>query len=469
MVRSGLLLGVGNGSVAILGLIRNILIARLVSVEDFGIASTFAITMAMIEMASGLGSDQFIVQDKDGDKPVLQSTAQAFMAVRGFIIGAILFLLAGPIATVFRVPELVWAYQAIALFPIIRGMAHLDIFRFQRSLRFAPVITVELGATLVSTLVAGIAAFYFADYRAMLCALLAQQVAYLIVSHIVAERAYGLGWNKDVARRTINFGWPLLINGLLMFGIFQGDRVIVANQMGIQVLGWFAVAFALTLMPTTILSKVLTSLSLPRLSKLQDDEAGFNRLATLTIEFACAVGVLLVIGFAVLGRPMMLALYGVKYEAALAVLVWLAVMQSLRVAKAGPTIIALAGAQTKNPMFANLARICFLPIAFLAAVCGAEVLHLVWIATLGELCALFVAFQLLGPRLGSAIKSCKRAFIGTILILAAVLANESLYPVSEGNINLPSFLVLAVLVTAYLVFFLPNLTRSARSYLVNKG
>ena len=369
----------------------------------------------------------------------------------------------------FRVPELVWAYQAIALFPIIRGMAHLDIFRFQRSLRFAPTITVELGATLVSTVIAGLAALYFADYRAMLCALLAQQVTYLIVSHFVAERGYRLAWNKEVARRTIQFGWPLLINGLLMFGIFQVDRVIVANQMGIHVLGWFAVAFALTLMPTVILSKVLTSLSLPRLSKLQDDEPGFNKLATLTIEFACAVGVLLVIGFAVLGRPMMLALYGVKYEAALVVLVWLAVMQALRVTKSGPTIIALAGAQTKNPMFANLARICFLPIAFLAANSGAEVLHLVWIATLGELCALFVAFKLLGPRLGAAIKACQRAFIGTILILAAVLANESLYPVSEGNINLQSLMFLIVLTVVYLVLFLPNLTRSARGYLASRG
>ena len=74
MIRSGLALAANNTLVGLLAFARNIVIARLVSVEDLGIAGTFATAMAIIEMLSYFALDRLLVQAPDGEEPVLQGT-----------------------------------------------------------------------------------------------------------------------------------------------------------------------------------------------------------------------------------------------------------------------------------------------------------------------------------------------------------------------------------------------------------
>ena len=76
-LKSGLLLSGGSIASSMCSFGRNIIIARLISVENFGIAATLALTMSLVEMASNLSLDRLIVQDPEGDSPRLQATAHA--------------------------------------------------------------------------------------------------------------------------------------------------------------------------------------------------------------------------------------------------------------------------------------------------------------------------------------------------------------------------------------------------------
>ena len=93
----------------------------------------------------------------------------------------------------------------------------------------------------------------------------------------------------------------------------------------------------------------------------------------------------------------MLILFGHKYDAALAPLIWLGVMQAVRIAKSGASVVALARGETWNPTVANLARVLTLPLAFLAVSHGAELLAVIWIAIAGESLGLIVAFHVAPP------------------------------------------------------------------------
>jgi len=74
MLRTAFVILSGNAATSLLLLVRNLVIARLISVEDYGIAATFGIVMALIEMASYLGMQQQIVQSKDGEDPRFQAS-----------------------------------------------------------------------------------------------------------------------------------------------------------------------------------------------------------------------------------------------------------------------------------------------------------------------------------------------------------------------------------------------------------
>lgn len=388
MLKSGLLLGTGNGLVALLGLIRNVLVARLLSVDDFGIASTFAITMALVEMASNIALDRLIVQAEDGDSPILQSTLHTIQLIRGIVGAVFLFLISEPIAWLFGVEEVVWAYQLLAVVPFLRGIAHLDMFRFQRKMNFFPSVWVELSAQGMSTLAAVPLIIWLNDYRAMLFAILLQQFVFFLVSHLVAKRSYKLSWDISVVRKTFRFGWPLLLNGFLMFAIFQGDRIIIANGIGITELGWFSAALTLTFVPSLVVAKTLQSFFLPQLSREKVGSKEFKFLCSVTNQTSWLVGIVFAVSFAFIGPSLFIFLYGSKYEPALPILVMLAVMQGVRISKVGSTIVAISMAATEIPLVANIFRVSIIPITWIVVQKAPNLLTVVSLATFGEAMAL---------------------------------------------------------------------------------
>ena len=76
MLKKAFLVVTGNAFGSALLLLRNLIVARLVSPHDYGIASTFAIVMSLVEMLSYVGLNQLMVVDKDGDDPHFQRAMQ---------------------------------------------------------------------------------------------------------------------------------------------------------------------------------------------------------------------------------------------------------------------------------------------------------------------------------------------------------------------------------------------------------
>jgi O-antigen/teichoic acid export membrane protein len=455
MIKAGLFLTTANILGALLSLLRNVLVARLISVDNFGIASTFAVIMTLVDATLNFALDRLIVQAKDGESVLLQSTVQMLQATRGTAGAAVLFLTAGPIASLFGVPQLAWTYQALSLIPFLRGLAHLDMFRMQRKMRFLPSITVEFASQVCSTVAAVVLALKLGDYRAMLYALLLQQLSYTAASHVVAVRPYRWAWDRLVVQRALVFGWPLFLNGILIFGIFQGDRIVVGSLLGMTELGWFSVAFSLTLMPTMIVAGTLQSFFLPQLSQTQDNAEKFYPLYLVSTQAAIFAGLTLAVIFSLVGPLLLLGLFGVKYEAALTVLVWLAVMQALRIAKAGPAIVALSRAETHNPLIANITRALMLPIAWALVRQGAGVLTVVATGILGEGLAFSVSLYLLNRRLSLPLSDLSFGLVMGCITLLLIGFETYMWPPAAFMIqNLHFFqitLVLALLLTWWLM------------------
>jgi len=461
MMKGGLLLGGGNASIALLGLIRNVLIARLISVEDFGIASTFAITMAVIEMTSNIAIDRLIIQAKDGDLPRFQATAHTLQAARGALGAVALYLLAGPLAGLFGVPHLAWAYEAMAVTPLLHGLAHLDMYRVQRDMRFSPLVTVEFAAQLLATVAAIPLALRLGDYRAMLYALLLQQVVYAMVSHAVAHRPYRWAFDTEVVGRAVSFGWPLLLNGLLMFANFHGEKIIIGRMIGMTELGWFSAAFALTLTPTLVIARTMQSFFLPQLAAAQDDEARFRRLYVVTVQAGLLIGVGIAVTFALAGPAVLVALYGPRYEAAVPVLVWLGVMQGLRIARVGSVVVAMGRADTRNPLIANVARVLVLPVAWFVAAEGGGVAAVVALAMVGEGLAAAVSLLLLRRRFGLTLDGVALPAAASIAVLALIALLPQL-GIPAGALAPPREAWLAAAALPLLLWSMPALRRWGR-------
>lgn len=422
MLRKAALIFSGNAAASVLLLVRSLLIARMISVADFGIAATFALAMSVVEMLSALGLQQQIVQAKDGDDEDFQAALQGFQLLRGVVSCLLLMVLAYPIAAFMGVPEVAWAYRVMALVPLINGLGHFDIHRLSRKMHFLPLVLNNVVPALGSVLSLFVLIIWFGDYRVMMFAILVQALLGIAVSHLMAARAYRVRLDRAVMLRSLRFGWPLLLNGILLFLVFQGDKIIVGRELGMEDLAILSMGFTLTLAPTQLIARSTQILFLPKLSAAQDDPERFDRIAAAAMQAILALGLMVLVAVTLFGGPFVLLVLGDRYAALPPLLVWLALMQVIRVFKAGSAIVALSRAQTANAMIANLCRVITLPLAWYVAASGGSLLVIVWIGIGGEVVGLAVSFILVYWRL----------------------------PLSPGRMALPASGAVAVIVVAVL-------------------
>lgn len=466
LLRSGSVLFASHAAAALLSFLRNVIVARALGVEEFGVASTFAVIFALVETATDTGLEKLIIRDPEGEEKRFLGTMHSIFAIRGLIAAIAMILLAGPFARYMGLEEIAWAYQILALAPLIRGFVHFDIYRLQRQMRFGGIVAATLAGPIIALAVVLIGALFVRDFQIVLWALIGYQFAFMAASHIKAERPYRLTMNWEIARRSIRFGLPLLLNGILMFAILQGDRLIIGGEISVEVLGWFSVAWLLASTPAFVLINTVRSLFLPKLADGVNEHGLDETRVTATVEAGCFAAIWLIAGFFVLGPSVLLLVYGTEFAEALTVLQLVTVAFAFRLIVASTTTIALAGDDTPGPLIAGITRTLFLPLAYFAAVNGYGAVTLAWIAMTGEAASALAG----GWRLATKLKVNIRPWIPSLAMMltavigALVLDTGFIQPAPETTPELWMCVPFAVLA---LVSFWP--LRALRTVLGERG
>jgi O-antigen/teichoic acid export membrane protein len=421
MLKIAVLLAGSRGLLSVLRFARNVLVARLIGVEDYGIASTFALLMALVEMLSDLGLGRFLVQDREGGHPQVVAAIQGLVLLRGAIISILVFALADPIASLLGQPGLGWAYRIFAAIPLLRALVHLDIMRQQRDMRFGLMIKADFAGVAASLAALWPLGLWLGDFRVMLGLLIVESMARIATVHLLAERPYRLGWDRAVAARAMRFGWPLLTGGMLTFAVMQGDRLIVANQYTAADLGLFSAALTLAMAPTLAVQGVIVTMFLPLLARQQENEERFLHKAELSLEALLVGGLGLMLLF-VLAGPLALRLaYGAEFAAGAQLVSILGISFTLRMIRAAPTNISIAKGHTINLLIANAVRLVSFPVAYLIALRGGSLEAVALTGLAGEAASLLIAYTLVALREGLGPVLAKRAGIYGIALLVAFL------------------------------------------------
>lgn len=376
-------------------LLRFTLLARLLGVEELGLAAMLMLTAQFFQTVSDTGSDRFLVQDKDGDTPGLQGLIQLVLVARGTLIASAMVIFAGLIATLFRAPELKASFMALALAPFIIGFMHLDFRRVQRQSDFRPESAGMLVSESLTLVVTGAAALITHDASAVVYGLVTRALALAIVSHLTARRPYRFAFARDQSMRFSRFAAPLVLNGFLLFFGSQGDRVLVANGLGAAALGHYSAVLLLIFYPTSMLIGLITGLYLPQLVRARDIPERYavererlgGRITLLSIAMLA--------GFALVAPVATPLLYGSNFVQPLQVFGLIGALQTARLLRVWPTTLASSIGRSTIILFNNIARVIGLPLAFTANLYFRSLEAIVIGFLIGEVAALLTALWLL--------------------------------------------------------------------------
>ena len=260
----------------VLAFVRKIILARLLTPDDFGLMGIAVLAMATLETFSETGIHAALIRKKENVADDLD-TAWSIAALRGALIFLILVVAAPLIADFFRSRDAVAVIRVIGLSALLAGFRNIGIIYFQKDLQFRKQFLYEFTATLAAMLVSVSLAFMLRSVWALVWGSLAAAAVRLASSFVLQPYRPRFRIKRQAASEMLGFGKWLLFSGILVFLINQGDDIFVGKMLGVASLGFYQMAFFISNMPSTEITNMVAHVTYPAYSRMN---AEIDRIAS---------------------------------------------------------------------------------------------------------------------------------------------------------------------------------------------
>lgn len=333
VLRGSVVTMAGFGATQAIRLAGNLILARLLFPEAFGIMALVAVLTVGLAMLSDLGIGPAIQGSRRGDEPAFLNTAWTLNLIRGVMLYLIACGLAWPMASFYGEPLLLQIIPVAALALLIHAFEPTRLDTAERHLLLGRVTLIEVAAQ-AAALVAMVA---LALATGSIWALVAGGVVAALVRLVLAWGALpGLSnrprLERGAVHELIHFGKWIFLSTVAGFLVQQADKLVLGRYLTMEALGLYNIGFFLASFPLMLGTTLVVRLMIPvyRESPPQESPANFRRLrrirTTLTLVLLSMMTPLVLLGPWLVG-----ILYDDRYSrsGAVVVIVGLALLPQL--------------------------------------------------------------------------------------------------------------------------------------------
>ncbi|MCA9630700.1 MAG: oligosaccharide flippase family protein [Myxococcales bacterium] len=279
------------------GLIANIVLAALLTPEQYGEANVAMIIVYTANMATYLGFGQYLVANPRAGNDVAFHATFYHISVGWIALLGVVFA-GGYFAKLYDTPDLGFYISAGALAVAMERVSFIPGRILAREMRFKVLGIAQMcGEFMYAGAALG---FAFTGYgaKSLVFAAILRSVVTLLILTLSAERAMWLTPTRitwKTTRELIDFGLPISIGNILHFGSAKWDNLIVGKVLGTGVVGQYNFAYNIADIPAAQVGEHIGDVLLPSFAKLEDAAAQKRALARASgllslIVFPLAVG-----------------------------------------------------------------------------------------------------------------------------------------------------------------------------------
>jgi O-antigen/teichoic acid export membrane protein len=379
--------------------VRTVILSHLLEPSDLGAAVALSTIFGTCEMLADVGLDQFVMVKIGADRAQAVAAVRQIGIVRGAVLGLAILIMAPIIAELFGAQHHLSSIRWLALVPLLAGLRNWRTVQVQNEYRYGPQ-SISVGvSSLAGLAVVFPAARWFHDERAMLASLIIEAGLFALVSHLVlrAERVGRV--DRAVRREALNFGLPLIANGIGLVALSQADRIMVSDLFGLEMLASYSLIVGLAVVPISVISTILTKILMAFVARSRSDGSQPSAPMFLVCWLPLVVAALYALA---VGSTLDFAVplvYGSRYQVTAELHALVTLMVFSRICRIGPTAVLLGYGQTRRVTLANLSTAAGLAAGFVCAVYLRRVEAVVSGLLLGDLIALLSMLYLAGAYL----------------------------------------------------------------------
>jgi O-antigen/teichoic acid export membrane protein len=325
----------GYGAVQGIRLLNNVVLARLLAPQIFGLMAVVNAIRTGVELLSDVGILQNIVSSPRGADPTFYNTAWTLQAMRGIFLAGCCLLLAVPAARFFEHPELAAVLPVASLFFIFSGFDSSGRALVQKQLQVARASVFEIAVTFAAFLAQVVLALITPTVWALVLGSVMGAAVTMVASYrFVPGLRHRIMIDPESARQLLKFGKWVFLSSIVYFFAMNFDRLYFAKQISLSQLGVYGIARSLADMVSLFVARASSFVLYPTVAAagLAPVELRHRLLrGRRTLLFAAAVGLG---GFVALSELVVRLLYDARYQEAGAILpilgigVWFGILTS---------------------------------------------------------------------------------------------------------------------------------------------
>lgn len=346
--------------------VTQLVLARLLSPEYFGILAYGLVVVGFFNVFTSLVNDRYLVQVEDNFERRFNTIFTMEVLLSGFFAVAVCVL----------APWILERLGRSALVPLVQV---LSLSFFSNALR-SPLSALERDMSfyrsrwpgVVSQAVAGMAAVAFALAGLGIWSLVAWRLTAIFLEAGLAWHTAGITprltfqWQREDVLSILRFSVPLVLSGLLVFIYSNADYYIVGHLTDDVQLGFYWLAFT-ACHSLLRLKTPINAVLLPAFCRIKDDQIIIRDFEKLT-RITAFIYLLPAIIFLFYGGSLLRLAYGDKWLPALPVFQIFLFLVAVRGATAyGDNIFTLKGRTDINLRLATIYLVLMLPLTYFGA------------------------------------------------------------------------------------------------------
>lgn len=380
-------------------LVANIVLARIIGPEAFGI---FAVTLLMVgpaKLVSEMGMGSALIQKETISRDDVH-VVFTWLQVLGVVTAAAFYFSADYAAGFFGSPEASKSIRITSIIFLFYPATVIAASQLQRNLNLKAIQIANVISYVIGFLVVGI-----------VCALMglgSLSLALAFVSQAAVECALLLAQAKPHLRLKLqkiddtltHFAKRVVPANLTNWTLDSVDNILIGKIFGAKSLGMYAVVFNFVRTPTGHIATTLQNVLFSTSSRFQHDNARLGQTYIAVLSAVALIAIPLFVGVAAIAETCVVAIYGKEWIDAAALLTPLALAMPLHcmTAVTGPILWGKGrvGKELRVSFVMGLVMILALlilsKISLVAMVWGVFAVYLIrvlWmIATLADICSI---------------------------------------------------------------------------------
>lgn len=314
----------GQGVTFIVGLV----LARLLSPEDYGLIGIVAIFTTILTGIVDSGFSNALIRKKDTTDEDYNTMFITNMVVSILLFG--LLVVCSPlIANFFARQELIWLIRAMGLILILQALSITQVTILTKRIDFKTKTKASLISAVFSGFVGIGMAFTGFGVWSLVGQQLSKQLLYTICLWLFNKWWPVLEFNIQSFRYMWWFGWKLMVSGLLNNIWNQLNQVVVGKCYSPATLGQYSRSQEYASLFSSNLTTIIQRVSYPALAELQDEKDRMISAYRKVIKISMFVTAVTMISLGAVAEPLIYCLIGPQWHEAATYLPFICFSMSL--------------------------------------------------------------------------------------------------------------------------------------------